>query len=325
MAYELFTGKPPFYDAEEPLAILLRHISEALPPASEVADVDPEISAWIERLTSKDPKDRPQSATVAWEEFEEILIGKLGPRWRREAQAARSRGSAADGPEAQGGAESDEWNTRDARCPVRRRLPRPRAGAADRGDRLRGDRPGHRRPLPASEDRGAGVRDVPPAADRPAGGGRVGAGAGAAEPEPRRSARWSRSADREPQPEPAGAADAAADADAGPDARARQPARRRSARRCRPGAASSRFPAPATCRFRLGSSCSRSAGALALLAGLLIPVLAEWPDRWNVFAVLSPFEAVGVALGTWVVAQALTARRASPRRSPPGRWSGSVG
>ena len=60
MAYELFTGKPPFYDTEEPLAILLRHISEALPPASEVADVDPEISAWIERLTAKDPKDRPR-------------------------------------------------------------------------------------------------------------------------------------------------------------------------------------------------------------------------------------------------------------------------
>ena len=59
MAYELFTGKPPFYDADEPLAILLRHISEALPPAAEVADVDPEISAWIERLTSKDPKARP--------------------------------------------------------------------------------------------------------------------------------------------------------------------------------------------------------------------------------------------------------------------------
>ncbi len=53
------------------------------------------------------------------------------------------------------------------------------------------------------------------------------------------------------------------------------------------------------------------AGALALVAGLLIPVLAEWPDRWNVFAVLSPFEAVGVGLATWVVAQELTARRIS--------------
>ena len=53
------------------------------------------------------------------------------------------------------------------------------------------------------------------------------------------------------------------------------------------------------------------AGALALLAALLIPLLAEWPDRWNVFAVLSPFEAVGVGLATWIVAQSLTARRIS--------------
>src|SRR5215207_4396917 len=45
MAYELFTGKPPFYDADEPLAILLRHITERLPPAAEVAGVDPDISA----------------------------------------------------------------------------------------------------------------------------------------------------------------------------------------------------------------------------------------------------------------------------------------
>src|SRR3954449_12411646 len=86
MSYELFTGKPPFYDADEPLAILLRHITEQLPPAAEVAGVDPDISAWIERLTAKERAGRPESATAAWEELEEILIGKLGPRWRREAR-----------------------------------------------------------------------------------------------------------------------------------------------------------------------------------------------------------------------------------------------
>src|SRR5215207_5883943 len=86
MAYELFTGKPPFYDADEPLAIMLRHITEPLPPASEVAGVDPDISAWIEHLTVKERDGRPESATAAWEELEEILITKLGPRWRREAR-----------------------------------------------------------------------------------------------------------------------------------------------------------------------------------------------------------------------------------------------
>src|SRR5215218_1651434 len=93
MAYELFTGKPPFHDVEEPMAILLRHVTEALPPASDVADVDPDISEWIDRLTAKDPKDRPRSATVAWEEFEEILIPKLGARWRREARLAEPPGT----------------------------------------------------------------------------------------------------------------------------------------------------------------------------------------------------------------------------------------
>ena len=67
------------------MAIMLRHVTEPLPPAAEVADVDPAISAWIERLVAKKPEDRPQSATAAWEDLEEILIGELGPRWRREA------------------------------------------------------------------------------------------------------------------------------------------------------------------------------------------------------------------------------------------------
>ena len=130
MAYELFTGKPPFYDTDEPLAILLRHISEALPPASEVAGVDPEISAWIERLTAKEPKARPESATAAWEEFEEILIGKLGPRWRREARLPEPPNRGAEGASAPPtGADSDEYvSSRGAerrRCPARRLRRRP--------------------------------------------------------------------------------------------------------------------------------------------------------------------------------------------------------
>jgi hypothetical protein len=43
-------------------------------------------------------------------------------------------------------------------------------------------------------------------------------------------------------------------------------------------------------------------GAVALLAGLLIPLFAESPDRWNAFAVLSPFELLGVAALVWVAA-----------------------
>ena len=146
MAYELFTGKPPFYDTDEPLAILLRHISEALPPASEVADVDPEISAWIERLTAKDPKSRPESATAAWEEFEEILIGQLGPRWRREARLPEppNRGAERHVEPARrrgfGRVRELAVGRSDAGARPGDAAAAHRARAADGGDRRRGDR-----------------------------------------------------------------------------------------------------------------------------------------------------------------------------------------
>ena len=145
MAYELFTGKPPFSETEEALAILLRHISEALPPASEVAGVDPDISAWIERLTAKEPSARPESATAAWEELEEILIGKLGPRWRREARLPEPPNRAAESGPLAGDSASG------------------RARAADGGDRRRGNRPGHGRRHARHRDaggRGTQIRDL---------------------------------------------------------------------------------------------------------------------------------------------------------------------
>ena len=87
MAYELFTGRVPFHDSEAPMAILLRHVNEPIARgARTVADVDPEISDWIDRLLVKDPTARTQSADEAWEDLEEIIIGLLGPRWRREAR-----------------------------------------------------------------------------------------------------------------------------------------------------------------------------------------------------------------------------------------------
>jgi serine/threonine protein kinase len=63
MAYEMFTGRVPFHDTEAPMAILLRHVNEQMPPAKEVSETDPEISDWIEAMVVKDPKARTQSAT----------------------------------------------------------------------------------------------------------------------------------------------------------------------------------------------------------------------------------------------------------------------
>jgi serine/threonine-protein kinase len=87
MAFELFTGNVPFHDSEAPMAILLRHVNEPIPPIHSIdSSVGEDISDWVERLLVKDPTERTQSAVAAWDDLEDILIGRLGPRWRREAR-----------------------------------------------------------------------------------------------------------------------------------------------------------------------------------------------------------------------------------------------
>jgi serine/threonine protein kinase len=87
MAFELFTGNVPFHDSDAPMAILLRHVNEPIPPVkSIVPEVDQRISDWIEALLVKEPEKRTQNAQDAWDDFEEVLLHLLGPRWRREAR-----------------------------------------------------------------------------------------------------------------------------------------------------------------------------------------------------------------------------------------------
>ena len=87
MAFEMFTGRVPFHDTEAPMAILLRHVNEQIPSVKSVdPKIDQDISDWIDRMLVKDPTKRTQNANDAWDEFEEIIIGLLGPRWRREAR-----------------------------------------------------------------------------------------------------------------------------------------------------------------------------------------------------------------------------------------------
>jgi serine/threonine protein kinase len=89
MAFELFTGNVPFHDSDAPMAILLRHVNEPIPPVkSIVPEVDQRVSDWIQKLLVKDPAQRTQNAQEAWDEFEEIVLALHGPRWRREARLA---------------------------------------------------------------------------------------------------------------------------------------------------------------------------------------------------------------------------------------------
>ena len=87
MAWEQVVGHTPFHDTDAPMAILMRHVNEPIPPVVDVKpDADPQMSEWIERLLVKDAEQRTRSPTAAWEELEEIVISELGPRWRREAR-----------------------------------------------------------------------------------------------------------------------------------------------------------------------------------------------------------------------------------------------
>ncbi|MBA2462919.1 MAG: serine/threonine protein kinase, partial [Actinobacteria bacterium] len=87
IAYELLVGRLPFDDRDTPMAVLLRHIQDPIPPPRSVnPDLDERLAAWLERMLEKDPERRPSGAAEAWEELEEIVLGILGPRWRRQAR-----------------------------------------------------------------------------------------------------------------------------------------------------------------------------------------------------------------------------------------------
>jgi serine/threonine protein kinase len=87
MAFEMFVGQVPFHDTEEPMAVLMRQVKDPIPLAHSVnADVDEAISDWIARLLVKEPEDRVQSASEAWDQLEEIVLELVGPRWRRQAR-----------------------------------------------------------------------------------------------------------------------------------------------------------------------------------------------------------------------------------------------
>src|SRR3954462_6288268 len=98
MAFEMFTGNVPFHDSDAPMAILLRHVNEPIAPVKSIwPEVDPRISDWIEKLLVKEPTARTQNANDAWDDFEEILLGLLGPRWRREARLTERETEQGDG------------------------------------------------------------------------------------------------------------------------------------------------------------------------------------------------------------------------------------
>ena len=88
MAFELFTGNVPFHDSDAPMAILLRHVNEPIPPVKSIDPAVDQRDLGLDRgAAGQGPDRRARSrASEAWDDFEEIVIGLLGPRWRREAR-----------------------------------------------------------------------------------------------------------------------------------------------------------------------------------------------------------------------------------------------
>ena len=139
MAFEMFTGRVPFHDSDAPMAILLRHVNEPIPPITSVdPSLDAGVSEWVEKLLVKDPKERTQNANDAWDDFEEIVIGLLGPRWRRSARLS------ADARHV-GHAEAADAGAVRRRPPRRSRRTSSRASPGAREARPRRRRPGRRR------------------------------------------------------------------------------------------------------------------------------------------------------------------------------------
>ena len=75
--FEMLTGKVPFA-SDTPLAIIHKHIHEALPNPSELR---PELSASLEKVifkaVEKEPKDRYQTAVELYDAFEDALTPDL--------------------------------------------------------------------------------------------------------------------------------------------------------------------------------------------------------------------------------------------------------
>ncbi len=100
--FELITGSEP-YSAETPMAVLLKHINEPVPPISDYRDdVPPAVEAVIEKATAKDPDYRFSSAGDMANAFERALRGEMPPLETRAGVATKAAASSPAAPSVQG-------------------------------------------------------------------------------------------------------------------------------------------------------------------------------------------------------------------------------
>jgi serine/threonine protein kinase len=87
--FQLTTGKLP-YDAETPLAVILKHLNEPIPSARRLnPDLPESIDKIINRLMAKDPDDRYQTATELITDLERVERGE-GVEYKETVLVAKS-------------------------------------------------------------------------------------------------------------------------------------------------------------------------------------------------------------------------------------------
>ena len=87
IAYELLTGQVPFHDTDTPVVVLMRHVNDPPPPLQSLDPaLDPALRLGRAAAAEGAGPALPAAPVEAWEALEEIVLGCLGPRWRREAR-----------------------------------------------------------------------------------------------------------------------------------------------------------------------------------------------------------------------------------------------
>ena len=93
IAFELLVGRTPFDETEHADGGHAAPVQRADPAGALAGPARRrELSDWIERLLGRTRRSAPGSAATAWEELEEIVLDRLGSRWRRDASLGDAPG-----------------------------------------------------------------------------------------------------------------------------------------------------------------------------------------------------------------------------------------
>jgi len=90
MAYEMLTGRPPFYDRPTH-SLVMAHIAELPEPIElQLPSIPPQLAALIMRCLAKNPGDRPQSAREILDALDDLDLSAERGKQRTDSAAIRS-------------------------------------------------------------------------------------------------------------------------------------------------------------------------------------------------------------------------------------------